>query len=82
MAVIEGKYLSSLFVREAPTGAIDGSNTSFAISQLPAAANALHLFLDGVKLRPTTHYSLSGTTITMVDAPIVGQDLEANYIHA
>lgn len=82
MALIEGKYLASLFVQEAPTGAIDGVNVTFNLGFVPAVGAAVNLFLDGVKLRTPFHYSIAGQVITMVDAPILGQDLEANYIKA
>jgi len=79
---IVGKYLAPLFVEEAPTGAINGSNVTFTLSQAASDPNAVQLTLDGVVLTPITHYSISGTTITMADAPASGQNLRARYIRA
>jgi len=65
------------FVDEVPTGAIDGSNTSFTISHAPNPALSLQLESDGTSLAPTVGYSISGTTLTLVFAP--AQTLIARY---
>lgn len=82
MSSIIGKYMGPLFVVEAPSGAINGSNVTFTLSETPAANSAVKLTLDGIELVPTTHFTLSGTTITMADAPSLGQNLQASYIKA
>jgi hypothetical protein len=53
---------------EIPSGAINGSNVTYTLASTPSPASSLHLYANGVRLRPTTDYSLSTATITMVAA--------------
>lgn len=55
-------------INETPSGTINGSNTAFTLAAAPSGGR-LVLFLNGVYQKPTTDYTLSGTTITMVTAP-------------
>lgn len=55
-------------ILETPTGTINGSNTSFTITQTPLA-NSLMLFFNGQLLKENTDFTLSGTTITFTVAP-------------
>lgn len=80
MSLLEAKNLKRFFIEEVPSGTVNGSNTAFTLSQEPLEGDALWLFLDGIKLKKTTHYSVSGVNITMVDAPALGQFLEAQYV--
>jgi hypothetical protein len=82
LSSIIGQYLGPLFMQEVPTGDIDGANVTFTLSQLPASPGAVQLSLDGIVLAPTVHYTISGVTITMIDAPVTGQNLQAQYIRA
>lgn len=71
-------------VQEAPTGAVDGVNVTFTLSQVPAANASVDLSLDGVTQRQGggLEYTLSGTTITMATAPLavpIPQTLWALY---
>ncbi len=79
MSSIVGKYLAPLFVQETPSGTVNGTNTTFTLSETPASASALVLTIDGVT---TTLYTLTGSTITMNTAPTLGQILSATYVHA
>jgi len=54
---------------ETPSGTINGSNTSFTLANTPVTGS-VHLYKNGQLLTPTTDYSISGSTITMVVAPI------------
>lgn len=65
-------------ITEAVSGVVNGSNTAFTISQTPIAGS-FKLFRNGSLLRLGTHYTRSGMNITMIVAPVVGQDLDANY---
>lgn len=65
--------------QEQPTGVVDGTNVTFNLSQLPATAASLDLFIDGL-IVPQSKYSLSGQTITMFTAPSPGQTLYATYV--
>jgi hypothetical protein len=66
-------------IQETPTGTVNGVNVTFTVSQTPTSAGAFQLFLDGLLLDLTTHYTRSGVTITMVTAPNFGQTLRAVY---
>lgn len=70
IAANEGTFLqSSRFIfNEVPTGAVNGVNTTFALANTPTTGKTM-IFLNGQKLRPTTDYSITGSTITMVVAP-------------
>jgi hypothetical protein len=65
---------------ETPTGSINGSNTSFALANAPQV-NSLELFLNGMLLEPGAgnDYTISGTAITMLFAPLTGDKLRAYY---
>ena len=59
-------------------GAIDGINITFTI---PAGATTLTsiVALNGQDLVPTTDYSISGTTLTMVVAPLADSIIEIYF---
>ena len=65
---------------EIPTGTINGSNRTFTLANTPTAGS-LHLYQNGVRLRPTTDYTLSDATITIAVAatPQTGDWLYADY---
>jgi hypothetical protein len=56
-------YPSSL-----PSGTINGVNTSFTLAHTPV--NGIGVFADHLRMDPTTDYSVSGTALTMVAAPV------------
>jgi hypothetical protein len=64
---------------EIPSGSINGSNTTFTLANSPSPASSLRLHKNGLRLLPTTHYSLSGSTITIAVAPATGDNLVADY---
>lgn len=47
----------------------DASTVEFTLSVTPSSANAVAVFVAGVRLVPTTDYTVSGTTITFDSAP-------------
>lgn len=65
---------------EVPSGAIDGVNTSYTVTQTPVL---LFLFKNGVKMRSGAgnDFTISGTTITMASAPVSGDVLTASFIY-
>jgi len=72
----------SFVVRETPSGTINGVNTTFTLANTPSL-DTEQLFLNGVLQEPGGEdYTISGTTITMVDAPIAGDRLKVSYISA
>jgi hypothetical protein len=81
MARIDGKLLQGEDLHvESPSGTINGSNVTFTLSETPSHSDGVYVFQDGLMLIPTTDYSVSGTTITMVTAPANGQSLLALFI--
>lgn len=65
-------------VGETPSGAINGSNVTFSLAFTPV--QHLALYQDGNRLSGGGHdYTLSGSTITFVVAPLSGDTLLADY---
>ena len=62
---------------ESPSGAIDGDNTTFTLSESPLADVAL--YRNGLLLAPGSEFTVLGTMITMADAPATGDELRAYY---
>ena len=50
----------------------DNSDTTLTLSMTPASVNNVDVYLDGVRQRPTTDYTVSGTTLTFTTAPPTG----------
>lgn len=67
---------------ETPSGTINGTNTSFTLANPPSPAASLLLFINGVLQIQGTDYTLSGSTITMSNAPTTGSVLNAYYRYA
>lgn len=65
---------------ETPSGLVNGSNTSFTLSNTPISGS-VKLFKNGVRLRAGAgnDYTISGSTITMLTAPQTGDILVADY---
>jgi len=70
--LLEGSNYS-LVTSDSFTG--DGSTTAFTLSSA-ATTNSVIVNMNGALQQPTTAYSVSGTTITMVEAPHVDDVLE------
>lgn len=62
------------------TGTGDGSSVAFALSNEPIGVGSLFVFLDGVLQDLTVDYSLSGSTVTFITAPALGQKVTFRYI--
>lgn len=71
-------YITGI-IDEVPSGTINGTNKSFTLSHAP---KFLLLFWDGLECRSTSvDYSISGTTITFVNAPETGGTLRAQGLY-
>lgn len=66
---------------EAPSGSINGSNTSFTLAHTPNPSADLQLYLNGQQLiaGASADYTLSTATITMAVAPATNDKLIAFY---
>jgi hypothetical protein len=69
------------FVKEVPSGSVNGSNTAFTITATPVSGS-LDVYLNGLLLKEgaSYDYTLSGTTITMNYAPATGSTLCTKYM--
>ncbi|HYO82018.1 MAG TPA: hypothetical protein VES20_11485 [Bryobacteraceae bacterium] len=78
---VGGNSSSAYIDMEAPTGAVNGTNTQFALSQAPAPAGSLHLYRNGLLQKQGFDYNLWGNVITFVPGatPGIGDTLLANY---
>lgn len=65
--------------RETPSGAINWSNTSFTLANTPIAGTET-VYLNGLEQNVTTDYTISGSTITYLVAPIAGDILRVSYL--
>jgi hypothetical protein len=64
---------------EIPGGAINGTNTAFSLLHAPNPAASVKLYKNGILLQNTADYTLSGSAITMTNAPQQGDALLADY---
>lgn len=65
--------------RATPTGAVNGSNTVFTLAFTPTAGSE-HVYLNGILQEPAGEdYTISGSTITYVTAPLTGDRLRVSY---
>lgn len=63
---------------ETPTGTIDGSNTTFTLNYTPINGS-IKVFRGGARQTVTEDYTISGTTITFLIAPQVGEIIRVDY---
>lgn len=63
---------------ETPTGAVNGSNTSFTLVNSPKAGTLI-VYEGSRRLILTTDFTLSGSTITMTYAPPTGSYIRCDY---
>jgi hypothetical protein len=68
---------------EIPTGTVDGSNTSFALTQAPNPVASLALYRNGLRLRANLDYTVSAAAIVFQPglAPQPGDVLLCSYRH-
>lgn len=66
-----------LLSQAAPTGTINGSNTTFTLSPTPTASSNVDCFLNGIQQQQGAgnDYTISGATITYLTAPPTGSKL-------
>ena len=68
------------WLRETPSGTMNGSNVTFTLSHTPLA-NSLTLYLNGVEQISGTNYSIVGSTITYTVAPKATDLMLAQYAY-
>jgi hypothetical protein len=77
---VDSKLVPTIVVNEIPSGTINGTNRVFTVQNTPISGS-LELFQNGIVLLPTTHYTISGSTITYVSGfqPVVGETHCVHY---
>ncbi len=79
MALIN-KWIANIWQQEAPTGTVNGINTVFTLSATPLFSSGVNVYLNGTFQRPTTDYTISGSTITFTSAPATDTSVYVTYI--
>lgn len=70
---------SSAFVDgETPSGLVNDSNTVFTLASTPVVGS-VKVYHNGVRIKVTEDYTISGTTITFVIAPATGDNILVDY---
>jgi hypothetical protein len=66
---------------ETPSGAIDGSNLTFALAGSPSPDSSLQIFRNGILTTQAIDYNLTGNTIAFINGaqPQAGDLLRAYY---
>lgn len=57
----------------------DGETTTYTLSQTPASADAVDVYVNDVLQRPGEVFSISGSTITFSPAPPIDSDIYIKY---
>jgi len=80
--VVHSKYISQYVANEIPTGNIDGINKYFELANTPQN-NSVVVRLSGLIQVPgaSKDYTLSGSIITFLKAPKIGQEVVVNYFY-
>jgi hypothetical protein len=71
---------ASFVTRETPTGTVNGVNATFTLANTPLA-NTEEIYLNGLLQEPGAgnDYTISTSTITMLNIPATGDRLRVNY---
>lgn len=72
---------ANYIVREAPSGSVNGSNTTFMLANTPVSGSE-QVFLNGILQEPgaDNDYTISGATITYLSAPVSGDRIRVTYL--
>jgi len=74
-----GSGAGAFVIGEAPSGAIDGSNTTFTLSLTPNP-NTVMVYLNGARQSVAAgDHTISGRTITMTEPPLTGESILVDY---
>lgn len=70
MSVIGNPLITTNYISDSFSG--DASTVAFTLSQAPASAASIAVYISGLYQIPTSAYSISGTTLTFTGAPPTG----------
>lgn len=76
---LQGVTVNGTEMQEMLTGTVNGVNTSFTTSRTPISAAGFKLYRSGALMILGTHYTRSGTTVTMAIPPSSPQTIHAVY---
>ena len=71
--------LAYQLIGETPSGAIDDGNVAYILAYTPIFSDSVIVTLGGLIRKITTDFSISGTTLTFVNAPAAGSSLFVIY---
>ncbi|MEO8097174.1 MAG: hypothetical protein ABI811_05690 [Acidobacteriota bacterium] len=76
-----GSVVGSFADSEVPSGTVNSSNLTFVLTHPPDPPASLHLYRNGLLMRSTTDYTLSGNAVTffVASTPQTGDLLLASY---
>ena len=57
----------------------DGSTVAFTLSNSGVPTNSAFVFYNGICLKPTTDYAISGSTMTITFAPVSSSEIRVRY---
>ena len=57
----------------------DGSDTTFTLTHTGVPTNNAFVFYNGIALKPTTDYSISGQVLTTTFTPVNNSELMVRY---
>lgn len=80
VGVSSGLQNSNFVDKEVPSGAINGTNTTYTLAFTPVIGSE-HLYLNGMLQESGSgnDYTISGATITMLSAMLTGEKLRVSY---
>ena len=62
-----------------PTGDVDGINTAFLLSHAPNPISSVEVYLNGQLQDLTNDYTISGSTVSFVSAPLTGDRVRVKH---
>ncbi len=81
LLIVQAIETGTYFVfNEIPSGLINGVNKTFTLASAPKPTDKCEVFINGIKQKLTTEYSLSGAIITMINAPAPTDTIFVNYL--
>lgn len=83
VTVLSGQDVQQLhthFWNEIPSGAVDGLNTNFVLQNAPTPASDTLVSLNGLTLLYGTSFTIVGSTISLIEAPRIGDAVVASYL--
>ena len=77
---VGGLTAANFVDKEVPSGAINGANVTFTLANTPVAGSE-HIYLNGILQESGSgnDYTITGSTITYLTAPLTGEKLRATY---